>query len=204
MPVVCCSLHSQLAPVCAGIGGGCRVAYLQLPGGALPVSLSDAVRALKTRGLARDAVAVAPCVDGDVPCVSRPSARSPGRRARLRRGRVRHRAGHRRDGHVPRPRRRSPRRRPSTPRRRSAGTRSSLSAYRRATSASATAASLITRARRWRQPARSARRDRGRRGGLERGLRRPSALAHGTRAGRGSRLLRGRLALPVALLCGSL
>src|SRR5438034_182652 len=42
-PVVCCSLHSQLAPVCAGLGGELRVAYVQLPGGALPVSLSDAV-----------------------------------------------------------------------------------------------------------------------------------------------------------------
>src|SRR5512133_2115850 len=51
MPVVCCSLHSQVAPVCAGIGEGVRVAYLQLPGGALPVSLSDAVRALKERRL---------------------------------------------------------------------------------------------------------------------------------------------------------
>src|SRR3954467_10278931 len=36
--VVCCSLHSQVAPVCAGIGAGRRVAYVQVPGGALPVS----------------------------------------------------------------------------------------------------------------------------------------------------------------------
>lgn len=74
MPVVCCSLHSQLAPVCAGIGNGVRVAYLQLPGGALPVSLSDAVRALKRRGLLEVAVAVGACVDGDVACVSSASA----------------------------------------------------------------------------------------------------------------------------------
>src|SRR3989442_8081962 len=33
MPVVCCTVHSQVAPVCAGIGAGARVAYLQLPGG---------------------------------------------------------------------------------------------------------------------------------------------------------------------------
>ncbi len=45
-------------PVCAGIGDGIRTAYLQLPGGALPVSLSDAVRALKERGLVEVAVAV--------------------------------------------------------------------------------------------------------------------------------------------------
>src|SRR5918992_1529389 len=44
MPVVCCTLHSQLAPACAGLGKGMRVAYLQLGGGALPVALSDAVR----------------------------------------------------------------------------------------------------------------------------------------------------------------
>src|SRR5438132_8148147 len=47
--VVCCSLHSQLAPVCAGLGEGLRVAYVQLAGGALPVSLSYAVRALNAR-----------------------------------------------------------------------------------------------------------------------------------------------------------
>jgi hypothetical protein len=73
-PVVCCSLHSQLAPVCAGIGAGARVAYVQLGGGALPVSLSDAVRVLKARGLLGIAIAAAPCVDGDVRCVSLPAA----------------------------------------------------------------------------------------------------------------------------------
>jgi hypothetical protein len=76
MPVVCCSLHSQVAPVCAGIGEGIRTAYLQLPGGALPVSLSDAVRGLKERGLVEVAVAVGSCIDGDVHCVSTASALS--------------------------------------------------------------------------------------------------------------------------------
>jgi Protein of unknown function (DUF3866) len=74
MPVVCCSLHSQVVPVCAGIGEGVRVAYLQVPGGALPVSLSDAVRVLKERGLVGTAVAVGACVDGDVHCVTTASA----------------------------------------------------------------------------------------------------------------------------------
>ena len=69
MPVVCCSVHSQLAPVCAGLGG-VRVAYLQVPGGALPVSLSDSVRALRVRGLLEVAVAVGACVDGDVQAVT--------------------------------------------------------------------------------------------------------------------------------------
>lgn len=74
MPVICCSLHSQLAPACAGIGEGTRVAYVQLGGGALPVSLSDAVRALRAAGLVLAAVAVAPCHDGDVQCVTAASA----------------------------------------------------------------------------------------------------------------------------------
>jgi len=73
LPVVCCSLHSQLAPVCAALAGR-RVAYLQLAGGALPVTLSDAVRALRARRLLEVAVGVAPCFDGDVDCVSAASA----------------------------------------------------------------------------------------------------------------------------------
>jgi hypothetical protein len=69
MPVVCCSLHSQLAPVCAALAG-LRVAYVQLPGGALPVALSDTVRALKERGLLGVAVAADACLGGDVECVN--------------------------------------------------------------------------------------------------------------------------------------
>jgi len=74
MPVVCCTLHSQLAPVCAGIGHGRRIAYVQLPGGALPVSLSDAVRALKDAGLLEVAIAAGSCLDGDVQAVTAASA----------------------------------------------------------------------------------------------------------------------------------
>jgi hypothetical protein len=73
LPVVLCTLHSQVAPVCAALGG-VRVAYVQVAGGALTVSLSDAVRALKQRGLLGVAVAVAPCLDGDVECVTAASA----------------------------------------------------------------------------------------------------------------------------------
>jgi hypothetical protein len=74
LPVVCCTLHSQVAPVAAGIGPGLRVAYVQLAGGALPVSLSDTVRTLRDRGLVEVAVAVGACVDGDVACVNAASA----------------------------------------------------------------------------------------------------------------------------------
>jgi hypothetical protein len=70
LPVVCCLLHSQLAAVCAGIGQGRRVVYLQLPGGALPVSLSDAVRFLRRRGYLALSIAVGPCFDADLACVS--------------------------------------------------------------------------------------------------------------------------------------
>jgi hypothetical protein len=69
MPVVCCSLHSQLAPVCAALAG-LRVAYVQLAGGSLPVALSDTVRLLRTRGMLAAAVAVDPCFGGDVDCVT--------------------------------------------------------------------------------------------------------------------------------------
>jgi hypothetical protein len=69
VPVVCTGLHSQLAPVCAALPGR-RVAYVQLGGGALPVSLSDTVRALKARMLLDSAIAVAPCVDGDLQCAT--------------------------------------------------------------------------------------------------------------------------------------
>ena len=75
MPVVCCSLHSQVVPVCAALGGDrLRVAYVQLAGGALPVSLSDAVRRLRERGLVDVTVAAGPCLDGDVECVGTASA----------------------------------------------------------------------------------------------------------------------------------
>ena len=59
--------------MCAALAG-LRVAYLQLAGGALPVSLSDTVRALRARRLIDVTVAVAPCFDGDTDCVSVASA----------------------------------------------------------------------------------------------------------------------------------
>jgi uncharacterized protein DUF3866 len=74
LPVVCCSLHSQVAPVCAGIGPGARVAYVQLAGGALPVSLSDALRVLRDRGHVGTSISVGACLDGEVECVSAASA----------------------------------------------------------------------------------------------------------------------------------
>jgi hypothetical protein len=74
LPVVCCSLHSQVAPACAGLGLDLAVAYVQLPGGALPVALSDAVRELRGRSYLDTTVAVGPCVGGEVASVSAASA----------------------------------------------------------------------------------------------------------------------------------
>ena len=74
LPVVCCSLHSQVAPLCAGLGRGLAVAYVQLAGGALPVTLSDTVRCLRERDYLRTTVAVGPCVGGELECVSPASA----------------------------------------------------------------------------------------------------------------------------------
>jgi Protein of unknown function (DUF3866) len=74
LPVVCCTVHSQLAPVVAGLGPTRRIAYVQVAGGALPVSLSDAVRAVRKHVASLVTVAVAPCFDGDRQAVSVASA----------------------------------------------------------------------------------------------------------------------------------
>jgi hypothetical protein len=68
LPVVCCTLHSQVLPVLAG-AGGLRCAYVQLAGGALPVALSDALRVADV-----ETVAVGACFDGDYAAVSAASA----------------------------------------------------------------------------------------------------------------------------------
>lgn len=74
LPVVCCSLHSQVAAVCAGLGSELRVGYVQLAGGALPVPLSDTVRLLRDRGHLRLTVAAGPCFGGELACVTAASA----------------------------------------------------------------------------------------------------------------------------------
>jgi Protein of unknown function (DUF3866) len=73
LPVVCCSLHSQVAPACAALAG-LRVAYVQLAGGALPLGLSDTVRALQARELVTATISVGACLGGDVECVTVASA----------------------------------------------------------------------------------------------------------------------------------
>jgi len=73
LPVVCCTLHSQLAPVCAALAG-LRVAYVQLAGGALPIALSDTVRALRARELLNTTLSAGSCFGGDLECVTVASA----------------------------------------------------------------------------------------------------------------------------------
>ena len=75
LPVVLCTVHSQVAAVCAGLAGA-RVAYVQVAGGALPVSLSDTIRTLRERRLVEVACAVAPCLDGDAQFVTAAAALS--------------------------------------------------------------------------------------------------------------------------------
>src|SRR5436190_5934046 len=72
-PVVCCSLHSQVAPVCAALAG-LRVAYVQLAGGALPPAPSNTVHELRGRGLIATTVSAGACFGGDVECVTTASA----------------------------------------------------------------------------------------------------------------------------------
>ena len=50
------------------------VSYVQVAGGARPVSLSNTIRVLEGRGSFERASAVAPCLDGDVDCVTSAAA----------------------------------------------------------------------------------------------------------------------------------
>lgn len=68
LPVVCCSLHSQVLPVLAALSD-LRCVYIQLPGGALPVDLSDALRRARVT-----TVAVGPCFGGAHSAVTAASA----------------------------------------------------------------------------------------------------------------------------------
>jgi hypothetical protein len=66
---VLCTVHSQVPPAFAGLGG-LDAAYVQVQGGALPLALSEAVRSLTFVARA----SVAPCFGGDVRCVGVASA----------------------------------------------------------------------------------------------------------------------------------
>src|SRR3954453_22988119 len=69
LPVVCCSLHSQVAPACAALAG-LRVADVQLPGGAVPLQLSNTLRVLRERGLLGATVSAGACFGGELESVT--------------------------------------------------------------------------------------------------------------------------------------
>ncbi|HYZ97854.1 MAG TPA: DUF3866 family protein [Acidimicrobiales bacterium] len=77
MPLVACSLHSQVAVVAAVVRHlcpGARIAYVMTDGGALPLALSDLVHALRTRGIVDVSITAGHAFGGDLEAVSAPAA----------------------------------------------------------------------------------------------------------------------------------
>ena len=73
MVVVAGSLHSMLAPIAAGIRAeapDARIAYVMTDGGALPLALSDTVRAAKSTGLVRTTITTGHAFGGDYEAVN--------------------------------------------------------------------------------------------------------------------------------------
>lgn len=76
VPVVACSLHSQVGVVAAVLGHlrpGLRVAYVMTDGGALPLALSDLVVHLRDRDLLVGTVTTGHAFGGDQEAVTIPS-----------------------------------------------------------------------------------------------------------------------------------
>jgi hypothetical protein len=77
VPVVACSLHSQVAVVAAVVHHlrpAARVAYVMTDGAALPLALSDLVHALRERGVVASTVTAGHAFGGDLEAVAVPSA----------------------------------------------------------------------------------------------------------------------------------
>jgi hypothetical protein len=84
MPVVACSLHSQVAVVAAvarHLRPGTRVAYVMTDGAALPLALSDLVAELVARGVVATTVTAGHAFGGELEAVSVPSALALARHA---------------------------------------------------------------------------------------------------------------------------
>lgn len=82
-PVVVATLHSQLAPVAAGVAAACpgaRVAYVMTDGGALPAALSRLLRRLRACGLVRTVITCGHAYGGDLEAVHLASALAAARR----------------------------------------------------------------------------------------------------------------------------
>jgi hypothetical protein len=77
VPVVACSLHSQVAVVAAVVHHlrpDARVAYVMTDGAALPLALSDLVHTLRERGVVAATVTAGHAFGGDLEAVAVPSA----------------------------------------------------------------------------------------------------------------------------------
>ncbi|HET8621461.1 MAG TPA: DUF3866 family protein [Acidimicrobiales bacterium] len=77
VPVVACSLHSQVAVVAAVVRDlrpAARIAYVMTDGAALPIALSDLVHALRDRGVLDVTVTAGHAFGGDLEAVAVPSA----------------------------------------------------------------------------------------------------------------------------------
>ena len=77
LPVVACSLHSQVGVVAAvahHLQPGARIAYVMTDGAALPMALSDLVEALRAAGALAATVTAGHAFGGDLEAVAVPSA----------------------------------------------------------------------------------------------------------------------------------
>src|SRR5918995_3777717 len=77
VPVVACSLHSQVAVVAAVVHHlrpAARVAYVMTDGAALPLALSDLARRLRERGVVDITITAGHAFGGDLEAVSMPAA----------------------------------------------------------------------------------------------------------------------------------
>jgi Protein of unknown function (DUF3866) len=77
LPVVACSLHSQVGVVAAVVRRlrpAARIAYVMTDGAALPLALSDLVHVLRARGIVDATITAGNAFGGDLEAVSVPSA----------------------------------------------------------------------------------------------------------------------------------
>lgn len=74
MPVVCCELHSQIAPAAAALKAAtdyqARVAYVMTDGGALPIGFSRLVCDLKEKGLLDSTITCGQAFGGDIEAIN--------------------------------------------------------------------------------------------------------------------------------------
>lgn len=73
-PVICCELHSQIAPVAAAIkaitGYNTRIAYIMSDGAALPIAFSRLVRQLKEKSLIDSTITCGQAFGGDIEAIN--------------------------------------------------------------------------------------------------------------------------------------